>query len=429
MPCARKRCEARDVPRRRGAPPIAARTMLLWAVACGGDIVEAEAEAEAVAMDSGSGTTPGATTSSTAGPGEDTVPEATSLGSSSSGAASESRGTLGDSSGDPSSGATTQDAESGAPATTSSEGAGSSSESSTDSNATRTDGGSSTGGVGSSTGGVESSTGGVESSTGVVESSTGGVESSTGGVGSSTSGDPTDGGSEGAGGSSDTTGQATGSSSDTGAGPEDALYSETFDGSDGAPWPSPWIIVGDNVLSATIQGGRGELAGITGGTARMVLPGFAERDLEMTASIEFSDWNVQGFGLYARQNGGTLDQTDPPGQGYALFLEGFYLRSLGFWREIAGIETLISAHYDPIVGGVQPGVIYRLRYQVVQEGSDTALRGKVWLATDPEPVDWMIEILDDTPELQDLAGSFALDVYNWAGVQSVYVDDVEIRAL
>ena len=247
----------------------------------------------------------------------------------------------------------------------------------------------------------------------------------------------TSGGSDGAGtsGGIDTAGltEGGGSSSDGGTSGgmmgELPIFTESFDGNDGDPWPSPWMIVGDNVLSATIQNGRGELSGITGGTARIVLPGFDLRDAEMYASIEFTDWNSQGFGLYARQNGGSLDQTDPPGQGYALFLEGFYLQSLGIWHEVAGIETLSSASFDPIPGGLQPGTVYRMRYQVLQLPGGTQLRGKVWLATDPEPTDWFIDILDTTPELQDATGSFAVDLYNWAGVESVWVDDVEIYAL
>jgi hypothetical protein len=70
-----------------------------------------------------------------------------------------------------------------------------------------------------------------------------------------------------------------------------------------------------------------------------------------------------------------------------------------------------------------------MRYQVVQQGALTALRGKVWLATDVEPAAWTTEVLDDTPELQDVLGSFAVDVYNNGGVDSVYFDDLEIRAL
>jgi hypothetical protein len=124
-----------------------------------------------------------------------------------------------------------------------------------------------------------------------------------------------------------------------------------------------------------------------------------------------------------------VSRSGPPGQGYALFLEGFYLVSLGFWREVVGLETLIGAAFDPIPGGAVPGIRYRMRYQVVQEGPYTALRGKVWLATDPEPVAWASDLVDDTPELQDILGSFAVDIYNDSGVDSVYFDDIEIRAL
>jgi len=212
--------------------------------------------------------------------------------------------------------------------------------------------------------------------------------------------------------------------------PEGVLYLEDFDGNDGDPWPAPWTIVGDNVISATVQGGRGQLAGVTDGTARLVLPGFAELDIEMRASIEFSDWSAQGFGMYLRQNGGALDQTEPPGEGYSLFIEGFYLESLGFWREVLGVETLIDAAYDPVAGGVMPGVVYRMRFQVEQvHPTYSAMRGKIWPASDPEPDAWTISILDDTASVQNFAGSFAVDVYNDAGTDSIWIDDIEILEL
>ncbi|MFO0636284.1 MAG: hypothetical protein U0168_25920 [Nannocystaceae bacterium] len=227
-------------------------------------------------------------------------------------------------------------------------------------------------------------------------------------------------------------GTTDGSSSDggtTGGGGPLPLFIDHFDGPDGAPWNDPWTIVGDNVLSATLQGGRGQLSGITGGTARLILPGFAELDADVFVTIEFTDWSAQGFGVYQRQNGGSLTQTDPPGEGYALFLEGFYLQSLGIWTELAGVETLAYASYDPVPGGVQAGVRYRVRYQVQQQGSESALRAKIWLEGDAEPAAWTFEITDATVELQDQPGSFAVDIYNWAGVDSVYVDDVEIWPL
>ena len=57
---------------------------------------------------------------------------------------------------------------------------------------------------------------------------------------------------------------------------------------------------------------------------------FDELDVDMYATVTFEDPTAQGFGLYARQNGGALQDTNPPGLGYALYIEGAYMRAIGY---------------------------------------------------------------------------------------------------
>jgi hypothetical protein len=204
-------------------------------------------------------------------------------------------------------------------------------------------------------------------------------------------------------------------------------FSELFEGPDGGPWPIPWEVVGSGVTSATIQDGRGRLDGAPG-LARMVLPGFDEIDSDMTATVTFDDWTVQGFGLYARQNGGALQETDPPGLGYCVYVEGGYMQSIGVWREIDGVEELIHGVQVP-GGALQPGVPYQVRLQVQQEGAQTRLRARMWTLGEDEPAAWQVDALDATPALQGLSGSFAVDVYNYSGAGGVLVDDLHIAEL
>jgi len=205
-------------------------------------------------------------------------------------------------------------------------------------------------------------------------------------------------------------------------------HEESFDGPDGAPWPEPWIAAGTAVISTELQGDRGHLVGQTGRVARMVLPGFAETDVDAVITIQFDDWTQQGFGLYVRQNGGALQETDPPGQGYAAYVEGGYMQMLGIWRETNGVEELLQGVQVP--GGLlEAGVPYRMRLQVRQEGPHTRLRTRLWPAGADEPSNWQVDMIDDTPVLQDTAGSFALDLYNYAGTGGVLVDDLRIEPL
>lgn len=218
------------------------------------------------------------------------------------------------------------------------------------------------------------------------------------------------------------------SGEDTGV-PGDAIYEQSFAAPDGAAWPEPWQVVGDGVISSEIDDGRGRIAGTTAHTGRIILPGYAELDSEIWATVVFEDPTQQGFGFYVRQNGGALQDTDPPGLGYAVYLEGSFLRAIGIWRETNGVEEPLMETPDPVPGGLLAGVPYRVRFQCRQNGTMTAMRAKVWPADAAEPATWAVEVEDGTPELQDYAASYAVDVYNYSGTGSLWIDDIVIMRM
>jgi len=211
-------------------------------------------------------------------------------------------------------------------------------------------------------------------------------------------------------------------------------YAESFDGADGSAWPTPWTTQAFYITVHDIQGNRGRLSGqeaLGSGAyvARMLLPGFTETDIEAEMTLEFENAAGQGIGFYARQNGGTLREYLPHGQGYALFLKGGWgwPEDLGIWREIDGQETQFATGYNPVPGGLQDGVRYRVRYRVTQHAPDsTLIQAKVWPEASVEPGPWTVEVFDSQPELQNTPGSFALDVYNFSGTAHVFVDDLVI---
>jgi hypothetical protein len=211
--------------------------------------------------------------------------------------------------------------------------------------------------------------------------------------------------------------------------PGDAIYAESFEGADGDPWPSPWREIGTAVLSSDIMGGRGRLSGQEATVARIALPGYSETDVDIYVTVEFEAWSQQGFGFYVRQNGGALTQTATLGQGYAVYLEGGFERAIGAWKETDGVEVVLANTTEPIGGGLSDGTRYRIHFQCEQAGDATALRFKLWPESESEPEAWQLEHMDTTPELQNVAGSFAVDLYNYSGTNSVYVDDIEIRPL
>jgi hypothetical protein len=211
--------------------------------------------------------------------------------------------------------------------------------------------------------------------------------------------------------------------------PGEVVYDEAFDGANGTEWPDPWEIVGDNIIDAEIDDGRARMSGENNLTARLALRGHDVVDADITVVVEYENFAAQGYGFYARQNGGALQQTDPPGQGYGVYAEGGALRSLGIWKEIDGVESPILEVPDAVPGGVESGVPYAIRFQCLQGDGSTTLRAKMWREGDEEPDAWMVETEDATAQLQDQSGSFANDVYNYAGTGSVWVHEVTIAAM
>jgi hypothetical protein len=182
------------------------------------------------------------------------------------------------------------------------------------------------------------------------------------------------------------------------------------------------------VIAADLAGGAGRLAGAMGFVGRMTIAGDAAVDVDATLVVTFDDPDHQGAGFYVRQNGGALHETNPPGQGYEIYLEGDVVQTLSVWREVGGNEFVVASVMDPIPTGLEPGVAYALRLQCVQAGAVTELRVKAWPADEAEPAAWQLETTDATPQLQNIAGGFAVDVYNYFGTNDIYVDDIVVFA-
>jgi hypothetical protein len=218
-------------------------------------------------------------------------------------------------------------------------------------------------------------------------------------------------------------------SSDDGVDPPAQLYLETFDGDLGDPWPAPWMVLGTAVIESELEAGRARLRGQSTQVARMGLAGIEAIDIDATVVVAFDDFAQQGIGFYARQNGGALQQTNPHGQGYCMYLEGQGQPTLGIWREQDGIEETLALAVDPLPGGVAPGALVVMRLQVQQAGDHTQLRTKVWPFGTSEPVGWAVDIVDDTAVLQDVAGAFAFDVYNYGAAGDAYLDAATITEL
>lgn len=236
------------------------------------------------------------------------------------------------------------------------------------------------------------------------------------------------------GGTASTTSSTTtsGSGGDGGGGSSSSACSSTFTGANGAPWPSPWTEAG-GVADADLSNGRGRLTPVLSGYSlgRMrCLESLV--NVELLASFSFANVATQGMGFYVRQNGGYLQQSNPTGAGYAVFVEGFSGQpGVGFWYERTGTETLMVNTPFALANGV----LYWLRYRVTQaDPTHTLLQAKVWADGSPEPASFAFQHTDDQDHLQSVAGQIAIDAWNTAQTggpapADVYLDSLVVTAL
>lgn len=272
--------------------------------------------------------------------------------------------------------------------------------------------------------------GGTGGSGGTTSASTTGASSSAGSnstaSGASTTGASTTG-------ATTTTASASGSTGSGSMGPcaQGTVFYQSDFGVDGA-WPAPWEIAG-GVETMQVIAGRARLIPLHAQypLARMKLAGSVVNS-ESTFAIELENAPVQGMGFYGRQNGGYLGATTPNGAGYAIFTSGVTSPpGIGAWYEAPGAGEV---QFGTTPFALQSNTTYRLRVRIENETpTATRIRGRIWQDGTAEPATWTHDHLDSTrPELQNLAGGFAIDAWHNpgnGGFEDVWIDDLVICAL
>lgn len=194
-------------------------------------------------------------------------------------------------------------------------------------------------------------------------------------------------------------------------GANDCDFSEDFEGlANGDPWPSVWVPTG-GVALADVQDGWGRLRPELSNYSLARTVAFIDcAEVDTSLTFMFTDGSTQGVGLYARHNGGHLDDTDPAGQGYSTFAEAFRDPvGIGAWREVQGQEQRMGGTERT---EILPNVEYRLRLRITQSDAATSLvQGKIWPLADSEPDAWSVERTDDTASLQGVGGAIAIDAW------------------
>lgn len=220
--------------------------------------------------------------------------------------------------------------------------------------------------------------------------------------------------------------------------PNELLFSETFTAPNNTNWHgfNQWQASGNEVALAEIINNQAVLIPHASNysLARVVHP-VETLNAEATYSIYFENASTQGVGFYLRANGGYLQQTNPTGQGYGVFVERFAAQGagIGLWYENDGVEISFLRFYDDdfeILNETE----YRVRYQVFQESlTTTRLRARFWQAGTTEPTEWQVTYLDDFAPLQNTIGGILVDAWstqqNGTITDAIRVDDIEVSQL
>ncbi|MEM8947619.1 MAG: PQQ-binding-like beta-propeller repeat protein [Planctomycetota bacterium] len=81
-------------------------------------------------------------------------------------------------------------------------------------------------------------------------------------------------------------------------------------------------------------------------------------------------------------------------------------------------RTYASVPFEP-----EPGKWYTMKMRVEPLGSSADVRGKLWVRGEPEPSEWTVEMLDESPNLSGSPG-----LYGNAQEAEIYVDNVSVVA-
>jgi hypothetical protein len=164
-----------------------------------------------------------------------------------------------------------------------------------------------------------------------------------------------------------------------------------FTGTNGAPWPSPWttsLLTGTTGGAIDIQSNRGRLRAHDGAyrRARCVASGSAFSDGRVEFRVRFTGVTEQYAYLWFRVQTWGDEAFNLPGYSLHFGVHNPWGSKVSLVRgggvsEVALVETTVTWE-----SGVD--------YNVVVEASGSALRAKVWKASEAEPGVWTLEASD-----------------------------------
>lgn len=157
--------------------------------------------------------------------------------------------------------------------------------------------------------------------------------------------------------------------------------------------PLPYVLSGGtNPGNYDVNGGKGRMTIDSVNVDRTAVVDLGSTNFDLYASLS-TDQVATGAALTTRVVARFTDANNHYQGGVNWDVGGGLLAFIT--RINAGVQTLLAI--DLSVGTYAPGVEWTLRFQ----GHDTRFRLKAWLATDPEPEDWLLEVTDTVQPLTD----------------------------
>lgn len=190
------------------------------------------------------------------------------------------------------------------------------------------------------------------------------------------------------------------------------IVSTSFDGTSGDPWPSPWTSsLAKNVSGGAVdlQANRGRMRGNDGSysVARSIATGTSGTDVRWTGTVRFES-SAESYAFLWARSSGTWSTTDASNQwvqttGYtvAFFPAGTSGRIL-IRKSVGGVEVPPSSGVAESPFTFAAGTDYRFKVEL--EG--TAIRARIWLASDSEPATWAVTATDADYASGAVAASF-----------------------
>jgi len=202
---------------------------------------------------------------------------------------------------------------------------------------------------------------------------------------------------------------------------------EDWTGSDADPWPAQWTrqdVSADDGASVTIDTNRGKVLledNLDDVTMVNFINTHQAEDVEqlMRFSVKAVSGNSVKAGFIARRTDADPDTF----YGVSVGARTPANESLQIFKYVDGTQTQIAETLDIVNNETD----YFIRFNVASNANDnTDLRVKLWLASDPEPAGWTLEVLNDsTPELQGVSGRFGTYSEVLASNRATFFDDYQ----